>query len=39
MEKSCGPGVTSHRGTANGRGFIPESPTWRASAGWGAKLG
>ncbi len=25
--------------TANGRGFIFESPTWRASSDWGAKLG
>ena len=24
---------------ANGMGFILESPTWRASADWGAKLG
>ena len=25
--------------TANGRGFIFESPTWRASSDWGEKLG
>ena len=25
--------------TANGVGFVLESPTWRASADWGSKLG
>ena len=31
--------VTSRIATAHGAGFVLESPTWRANADWGGKLG